>query len=177
MVKAWYMDNSIQDQREEHHRDPPQYVTIEELKKTGVLYYQLNPHDYEKDLQKIRDERGYNYADQIIVNKEKLPNYEEKIKTFFHEHLHTDEEIRFILDGRGYFDIRDLTDNWIRILVEPGDLIILPAGIYHRFTVDQSDYIKVTRLFCGEPIWTPINRPAADENPARKTYVQATKAA
>lgn len=42
-------------------------------------------------VQALRQERGYDYDDVITVSPDKLPNYEEKIKSFFEEHIHTDE--------------------------------------------------------------------------------------
>uniref|UniRef100_A0A336MGM1 Acireductone dioxygenase n=1 Tax=Culicoides sonorensis TaxID=179676 RepID=A0A336MGM1_CULSO len=175
-MRAWYMDNLETDQREPHMLDPPQFLTEKELfEKTGVEYFAINADTYVEDgkLDELRKTRGYSYEDEITCSKECLPNYEEKLKNFFTEHLHTDEEIRFVLDGSGYFDVRSDKENdkWVRIEVVKGDLIIIPSGIYHRFTLDLKNYIKAKRYFVGEPVWLPYNRPA-DDMECRKEYLK-----
>lgn len=177
MVTAWLMDSSDEDQRAPHRREPNVEVSLEELKKVGCTYWRMNTEKYEEgdkyledpDLVKLREELGYSYTDMVVVSQEKLPNYLEKLKSFFTEHLHTDDEVRYFVDGSGYFDVRSGKDEWVRIAMSKGDMMSLPAGIYHRFTLDDTNYAKVIRLFVGEPIWTPHNRPCED-NEVRKTY-------
>ncbi|XP_057821453.1 acireductone dioxygenase 1 [Cryptomeria japonica] len=173
-MEAWYMKDiqENEDQRLPHHCEPKEYVSLEKLADLGVLYWHLEGDNYEtcEELERIRKERGYSYTDTITCSPGKLPNYEEKLKNFFEEHLHLDEEIRLVLEGSGYFDARDHNDRWIRIWVKQGDLIVLPAGMYHRFTMDSANYTKAMRLFVGEPVWTPYNRPY-DEHPVRKEYI------
>ena len=123
------------DQRLAHDSGKP--VADDQLAKLGVLYYSISDI---AGVDKLAQERGYKNRDEIFVSPQKMGAvYEEKVKTFFHEHLHEDEEIRYIRDGQGYFDVRSEDDDWVRIQLAKDDLIILPAGIYHRFTTDESN--------------------------------------
>ncbi|CAJ1074149.1 %2C2-dihydroxy-3-keto-5-methylthiopentene dioxygenase [Xyrichtys novacula] len=170
--EAWYMDSSDKDPSKPHRLEPNQPVSMDQLKKLGVRTWKLNADNYENDpeLEKLRKEQGYTYMDYILIDKNILSDYEEKMKALYAEHIHLDDEIRYFLDGRGYFDVRDKEDRWIRILLAKGDLITIPAGIYHRFTPDEAGYTRGMRLFIGEPVWKSYNRPA-DEIEIRQKYV------
>ncbi|XP_014663670.1 PREDICTED: 1,2-dihydroxy-3-keto-5-methylthiopentene dioxygenase-like [Priapulus caudatus] len=166
-----------QDPKCEHQLSPPQPVQLADLVKLGASYYMLDPDSAEdqKKLEDIKKERGFVYGDDITITKESLGDkYDATIKSFFTEHLHGADEIRYIRDGSGYFDVRDRGDKWVRIHVTKGDLLILPAGLYHRFYLDSKEYIRASRFFINVPVWTPFNRPAED-HPSRVAYVNKMK--
>lgn len=103
----------------------------------GVLYLHAPQLS---DVDALASERGYKNRDEVKVSPQTMGDaYEDKVRSFFHEHLHEDEEIRYIRGGRGYFDVRNEGDEWVRIELEKDDLIILPPGIYHRFTTDETN--------------------------------------
>lgn len=125
-----------------------------------------------EDVDALAQGRGYKNRDEITISPEKMgAMYEEKVKMFFHEHLHEDEEIRYILDGGGFFDVRSKDDDWVRIQLEKHDLMIMPAGIYHRFTTDGKNvgllcrarptgltWVSSTRRLCGCSRTSPNGR-------------------
>ncbi|CDK26470.1 unnamed protein product [Kuraishia capsulata CBS 1993] len=169
---AYYHDDDLSvDFREDHNSG--EEVSIETLKEVGVLYFKCGTQD---DVETIATEREYKNRDIIDLSAATFPGgpeaLNEKCKNFYLEHLHEDEEIRYILEGEGYFDVRDKSDRWIRTKLFPGDLLILPAGIYHRFTLTSKASVKALRLFKDEPKWIALNRPV-DANPTRESYLKS----
>ncbi len=134
-MRAYYYDNTALDQRTPHDSGrpvPPSY-----LSELGVLY---SHHPQESSVDTLATQRNYKNRDVITVSPGAMGDvYEDKVRMFFNEHIHEDEEIRYIRDGAGYFDVRSEEDEWVRIRLEKDDLIILPAGIYHRFTTDEAN--------------------------------------
>lgn len=154
------------------HKGPS--VSSTALAQIGILHYKIEGLDKDPKLEEIRTARGYTNFDVVEITKD-TPM--EKLKMFFEEHLHEDEEIRLCLEGSGYFDVRSKKDEWIRIHCTPGDLIVLPAGIYHRFTLDDTMRIKAMRLFTFAPKWIALPRtgPEADTTGARSDYIKFMK--
>ena len=74
----------------------------------NLSFFIKDPKDaMDPKLKALRDARGYSYADIITIHPDHLPGFEDKIKAFFEEHIHDAEEIRYILGGSGYFDVRN----------------------------------------------------------------------
>ena len=134
-------------------------ISGQKLKDEGILYWPMPTDDaaWEAPLAQIRDDRGYVQMDQIHLDPQ-TPNIEALCDKFFAEHSHSDEEIRFVVGGSGIFDLRDEDDRWMRVHVEAGDLIIVPAHKHHRFTLDEARTITCKRLFKDTSGWEAIAR-------------------
>ncbi|KAJ2924923.1 hypothetical protein H1R20_g12188, partial [Candolleomyces eurysporus] len=174
-MRAWYFDNKPGHQKLPHMGE---HVPNEMVYQLGIKHWKIPLEGHKKVIDEIAKERDYPNRDVINISKEGLGDiYDEKMVYFFQEHMHEDEEIRYILDGTGYYDIRETpSDNWIRFQIEAEDLIIIPVGIYHRFTLDEGDYIKSIRLFRADPKWVYLYRSKEmDVNPYRLEYVNETK--
>jgi len=171
-TQAWYRDDSDDKLYESHVKDPPHYLTAQEVfERSGVQLSKVKQCD-DPDVQaNLRKEGGYNHFDWLEISRELMPDFDQQLKKYYAEHLHKDHEIRLITKGSAYFEIRDFEDRWIRLHVQRCDLIQLPLGIYHRLTLDKQNYVKMLRLFAEVPKWESVNRPHADAHPARLEYL------
>ena len=130
------------------------------LRTEGVLYAKLPLGDYRSAIDDLKSTRGYVQEDEVHMH-EAMPNFEALCAKFSPEHLHDDDEVRFVLDGEGIFEIRSAADRMMKVLVTAGDLIVVPAGRNHRFVLTASKTIRAMRLFKDPSGWVPRYRAAA----------------
>jgi 1,2-dihydroxy-3-keto-5-methylthiopentene dioxygenase len=71
------------------------------------------------------------------------------------EHRHDEDEVRYIIAGRGLFHIHPPTGPVVAIEVEAGDLIRVPKGTLHWFDLCGDRRIRAIRLFQDVSGWTP----------------------
>lgn len=149
-MKAWWLDDG-----------PEAVISMETLNAEGITARAL-PVDaakYQPELDVLRTERGYIEQDIVHLTPQ-TPNLDVLCAKFVDEHHHDDDEVRFTLDGEGIFDIRSKDDRWMRVVVEKGDLIVVPAGRHHRFLMTDLKTIRCVRLFKDTSGWVPHYREA-----------------
>jgi 1,2-dihydroxy-3-keto-5-methylthiopentene dioxygenase len=119
----------------------------------------LEPSAFQGPLDALKRANGYIEQDIVQLAPE-TPNLEVICAKFVDEHTHDDDEVRFVLEGEGIFDIRTNDDRWMRVVVEAGDLIVVPAGRNHRFLLTDRKHIRCVRLFKDTSGWVPNYRHA-----------------
>ena len=109
---------------------------------------------YAKEIDAMKKRGGYVTADVIDVNPQ-TPGLEAMLAKFNHEHWHGEDEVRFIVAGRGLFHIHPKNAAVVAIEVEAGDLISIPRGTWHWFDLCSDRRIRAIRLFQDAQGWTP----------------------
>jgi 1,2-dihydroxy-3-keto-5-methylthiopentene dioxygenase len=110
---------------------------------------------YAKDLKPFMEKGGYLTADVISINH-LTENYEVIRNKFLAEHTHSEDEIRFFVDGEGLFWFHLDTFPVFNVLCQRGDLISVPAGTKHWFDAgEKSPFVKAIRIFIDASGWIP----------------------
>lgn len=144
-----------------HFLDDQSPISSATLAEEGVLNetLPLDPAGYQPRMDELKAEHGYIEQDTVALRPE-TPNLEAICQKFDDEHLHDEDEVRFVLEGEGVFDIRSRDDRWMRVVVEAGDLIVVPAKRWHRFELTEAKTIHCVRLFQDQSGWVPHYRAA-----------------
>jgi 1,2-dihydroxy-3-keto-5-methylthiopentene dioxygenase len=110
---------------------------------------------YAPEIEHLKARGGYVTADVIDVTAE-TPGLDVMLAKFKTEHWHDEDEVRFIVRGRGLFHVHPQgAGPIIAIEVEPGDLIRVPRGTWHWFDLCGDRDIRAIRLFQDKSGWTP----------------------
>jgi 1,2-dihydroxy-3-keto-5-methylthiopentene dioxygenase len=132
-------------------------LSPETLVGEGLLYETMPVDAFQGRLDVVKRDRGYVHQDVVDLRAD-TPGLEAICAKFADEHLHDEDEVRFILDGEGVFDVRSREDRMMRVVVERADLIVVPALRNHRFELTGSRAIRAVRLFKDPSGWVPRYR-------------------
>lgn len=110
---------------------------------------------YEPTLKPYMAAHGYQTADVISVHPD-TENLAEIRAKFLREHIHTEDEVRFFVDGQGYFWF-NLEGNEPVFCVKcvSGDLLSVPAHVKHWFDLGPVAFVKTIRVFTDAGGWLP----------------------
>ncbi|MEE2961195.1 MAG: cupin [Myxococcota bacterium] len=106
---------------------------------------------YAQSVKRLKSESGFQSADVVSLT----PDHPDKVafrEKFLSEHIHSDDEIRFFVDGKGLFCMH-FDNQVVTVLCEGGDLISVPANIKHWFDMGPEPFFKCIRLFTTPEGW------------------------
>jgi 1,2-dihydroxy-3-keto-5-methylthiopentene dioxygenase len=149
-MRAYWLDDGVRGEA----------LPVDVLRTEEILYERLPLDAFQAPLDALKRARGYVHQDEIALTPT-TPGLDAICAKFVDEHVHDDDEVRFILEGEGIFDVRSKGDRFMRIVVERADLIVVPANRNHRFMLTDSRTIRAIRLFKDASGWVPRYRSAA----------------
>ena len=105
--------------------------------------------------EELSREKGYQTRDMVVIHED-IPGLADMLAKFDKIHTHSDDEVRYILAGHGYFGFVEPDDSQFLLEVASGDYINVPANTEHWFEMKHSQRIKALRYFIDTTGWTPL---------------------
>jgi 1,2-dihydroxy-3-keto-5-methylthiopentene dioxygenase len=120
---------------------------------------------YQPDIDRLVADDGYRAVDMVRMK----PDHPDRVplrQKFLSEHRHSEDEVRFFVDGAGLFCLREAGRVHL-VLCEAGDLLSVPAGIRHWFDMGEHPRFAAIRLFTSPGGWVAqyTGDPIADAFP------------
>jgi 1,2-dihydroxy-3-keto-5-methylthiopentene dioxygenase len=106
---------------------------------------------YRDDIDRLVEADGYQTVDVVSLS----PDHPDKAamrQKFLAEHTHSEDEVRFFVDGQGLFSLH-LDGTVYEVLCEKGDLISVPANTRHWFDMGPNPAFVAIRFFNNPEGW------------------------
>lgn len=103
--------------------------------------------------QELKEKYGYTTRDLIVLHPQ-VVGLPDMLAKFEKLHFHTDDEVRYIVDGSGTFGF-NMDGDQFTVLVEKNDFISVPKNTNHWFKLDDKMRIKAVRYFQDKSGWVP----------------------
>lgn len=119
---------------------------------------------YEPEINRLKQQGGFVTSDVINVNPS-TPNLDAMLAKFDKEHTHSEDEVRFTVEGNGVFHIHPENGPVFSVTVTSGDLINVPRGTKHWFNLCSDRRIRCIRLFEDMSGWAPhyVDQPVHEQ--------------
>jgi 1,2-dihydroxy-3-keto-5-methylthiopentene dioxygenase len=106
---------------------------------------------YADEIRRVQQRGTYPTVDAIRLTPDH-PDREALRQKFLAEHIHTEDEVRFFVEGRGLFCLH-IGDEVLQLLCETGDWISVPAGTKHWFDMGSQPAFCAIRFFDNPEGW------------------------
>lgn len=106
---------------------------------------------YAGDIERLKQKYGYTTVDVIRVTPQ-TPNLPALREKFLNEHTHSEDEVRFFVEGAAAFYLR-IGGKVHQMICTRGDLLSVPAGTTHWFDMGPAPEFAAIRLFVNPEGW------------------------
>lgn len=106
---------------------------------------------YAAEIGRVQANGGYGTVDAIRMTPDH-PEREALRHKFLAEHTHSEDEVRFFVEGRGLFCLH-IGDEVLQLVCERNDWIAVPAGTKHWFDMGPAPSFCALRFFNNPAGW------------------------